>query len=278
MGRWGKGIYDSDDALDFFQTITDQIEREAAYWFSPEQVIHNGWWLAQVLAVMEVILLFEENDIGSSSYFNNTTTVRRWRDIFMSVWDGDWKHDNEMYDSYPHGYDAPNYRKQHRPGIVDLFERMENLAYYWTDGEDNNPPPVLIPLLEDYPLPFFSLLRVTNRENKTFIGVEPFTHKLIESRVKEIIYLLSGKRKGYVDEEKIWVSVDVLGLLCQTYEQSPTINNELVRTWHETTIQMWTATAYGGEHWEETDELYQNVKAAFDRLEAIARKYPPYEW
>lgn len=227
-----------------------------------------------MLAVIEMILLFEENDIGSSSYFYNQTMVRRWRDIFMSVWDGDWNQANEYYGSYPHGYDAPDYRKQHRPGIVNLFERLENLAHSWTEVEDNRPRPALTLFLESYPLPFFSSVRVvSDRFNKEFVCVELFTLNLIVWCEKEIVYMLSDINHNYADDEEILVLVDVLGFLCQTYEQLPDVTEELVHTWREATFQMWIDSM--GSDWDETDGLYQNIRASFDRLETIVQKHPP---
>jgi hypothetical protein len=227
-----------------------------------------------VLAVIEMILLFEENDIGSSSYFDNTIMVKRWRDIFMSVWDGAWEQPNQYYGSHPHGYDALDYRKQHRPGIVNLFERLKNLAHSWTEVYNERPWPALTLFLESYPLPFFSSVRdVSDRFNKEFVCVELFTLNLIVWCEKEIVYMLSDINHNYADDEELLVLVDVLSFLCQTYEQSADVTEELVQTWRETVFQMWTESM--GRDWDETDGLYQNIKASFDRLEAIVQKHPP---
>jgi hypothetical protein len=59
MGRWGKGIYQSDSALDYFSTIADYIERELAYWFAPEHVSKSSGWLSQAIIPIELFLLIE---------------------------------------------------------------------------------------------------------------------------------------------------------------------------------------------------------------------------
>src|SRR5689334_17041815 len=131
MGRWGDGIYESDSALDYFSTISDRFEREIAYWFSSEHVIHNGYWLAQALAVIEIVLLFEQHDIGSTVYLENSNAIDRWREIFLGVWDESWQHDNQ-YGSHIYDYDEPSYRNQHRQGVVAMFDRLESVAAYWS--------------------------------------------------------------------------------------------------------------------------------------------------
>ena len=70
MGRWGSGIYDSDASLDFFDTIMDRISRDISFWFSPEQVDENAEWLREVLTLIEIRLIFDAHEIGTTVDFN----------------------------------------------------------------------------------------------------------------------------------------------------------------------------------------------------------------
>jgi hypothetical protein len=278
MGRWGDGIYDSDSALDYFGSITDQVEREIAYWFSPEHVMSNGYWLAQILAIIEIMLLFEQHDGGSSVYLENPKAVQRWREIFMGVWDESWQHDTQ-YGSHIYDYDEPEYRNQHRQGIVKMFDRLESIAAYWTAIGKTNEQPALAQLNPDYPLPYFSVKHWIGKDNKQHSGLERFTYKIIESLAKDIIYYLSSEMRAEVkafDVEEVFVAVDVLAFVCAAYEQSPGINIQIVSNWRTAIIEI--ESHFLGEQWDETDLLFQNVMAAFDRLQAIVNKFPPDEW
>jgi hypothetical protein len=274
MGRWGKGIYDSDAALDYQSTITDRLERELLYWLSPEQVRHNSGWLASVLAVIEVMLMFEQHEIGSGGYIEDESAVERWREVFLSVWDGDWQDD-------AHAFGDPAYRQQHHPAIIQMLDRLESIARFWTKLSSGSREE-LTPLSPDYPLPYFSKRRWTNRDNKEFVKVDRFTSYLIEHMAKDIIYWLSPEKRGEMlafNAEEVWVLADALGYLCNIYEQTPGVNEQTVRAWRDNTVQIWKGFLEGDKLvWDETDELYQNVMRAFDRLEAVAQKYPPYEY
>jgi hypothetical protein len=283
MGRWGNKIYQSDSALDFFATIIHQLEREIAYWISPEQVLSNGWWLAQVLAVIEMMLLFDQHDIGSTVYLRNPNTVQRWRETFLRVWDGDWKHDYE-YGGHIYAYDEPDYRIQHRPGIVAMFHRLESIARDWAKRKRSDDPLVLIPLHHDYPLPYFSIKRWMGQDNKVHMGVEHFISNLFSILVKEILYYLSMEMRnevtGFNLYEEVWTAVDMLGFLSEIYQRPPGINEQAVRNWRNLTDEIWKPLLTEDDmmKWDETEALYQTAKATFDRLEAMAKKYPPIEW
>ncbi|MEO8612753.1 MAG: hypothetical protein ABI690_32970 [Chloroflexota bacterium] len=119
-------------------------------------------------------------------------------------------------------------------------------------------------------------MTIVLRENEPNIYVEPFIRKLIETRVQEIIYGFAVKRLLYLEEEEMIVAVDILGFLCMVYDQPPLIDVNLTQTWRSNTLKLWQDSM--GEGWGEFDPLYQNIIEAFDRLEAIAKKYPPQEW
>jgi hypothetical protein len=276
MGR-GKndGLQDSDDALDYQATITDRFERELAFWISPEKVFNTGWWLARVLAVIEGILLLAQRDERSSVFLEEPKAVKRWRDVFLNVWD-----DNQTRErQYSNIFDDPAYLQQHRPAIVVIFDRLENIAHEWINPIGPVDLQLLPPLLPDYPLPYFSIYRRIIQGDKEVTGVERFTSDLLESLVKDIIYHLSPEKRSEAlafNVEAVWVAVDMLGFLCKAYEQSPGINEQTVRNWRTTTIEI--DKQFTGESWDESDKLTLEIIAAFDRLEAMAKKYPPQEW
>jgi hypothetical protein len=180
MGRgFGDGIYDSDMALDYESTITDRLERDIAYWVTPEQIDRSSWWLAQVFCIIQTMLLFEEGNIGSTVYLQHEAAVRRWREVILSVWDGDWK--GEKID-YPYG--DPDYRKQHRPAIFAMFDRLDSIAHLWTTIGSSSTQIELTPLLLDYPLPYF-LVRGAR-----------LIYDLMELFRKDIIYRLSAETRN----------------------------------------------------------------------------------
>jgi hypothetical protein len=278
MSRSGDTIYESDAASDFLSTITVLLEREVAFLSSPEQILNHGWWLAQMLTVLELMLLFEQQDIGSSVFMHTQPqTVQRWRETFLSVWDSEWKADN----AYPYIYEEPAYRKANRSVVISLFDRMKMIAHYWhSEGYlDKLRELVWMPL--DKPLPHFSINCQAHQQNRAEVGVERFTTNLIRHVEKEIIFWLSPEKRAEVvmfDAEDVWVSVDVLRFLCEAYEQTPGVNEHIVRIWRETTVHIGQQSrAEGGEvGWD--DSLRHNVEQAFDGLEAVARKYPPIVW
>lgn len=280
MGRSAADSIQHDHAFDQYWLFTSRMERELAYLLAPEHVVNDDGWLAQVFAVVELMLLFEQYEVGGSSYIDNEQAVQRWRDVFLGVWDGEWQDDGGY--GTPYLYGKPEYRQQHRPVVAAMFDRLESLARYYGRLASSDEPENFTPLLPAYPLPYFSIRRWTNQHNITGISIERFTSDLIEHAAKEAIYWLSSEKRGEITNfpaVEVWVAVDILGFLCETYEKSPGINQQAVRMWRETAIEIWKQFLDGDENqWDETDPLYLNVMAAFDRLEAVAQKYPAYEY
>jgi hypothetical protein len=275
MGRFADGLYGSDSTLDYFAKFTNKFEHELDYWFSPQNVFYGSWWLVQVLSVLEMILLFEAQDMGRAVYLEEKSQVlEKWRKIFFDVWDGDWK-DSHLYDNPCN--DAA-YRQQHRCALVAMFDRLDSIVQYLVAASDNNPRPELAPLHPDYPLPYFSVTRLKYDDSKEVFRVERFISDLLEWLVKEIIYRLSAEKRAELefDVEEVWVAVDVFGFLCEKYKQSPGINERFIRIWRETTMDIGKQNV--GDAWNESYLLYRDVMSVFDRMEAVARKYPPMEW
>jgi hypothetical protein len=273
MGRWGDGIYDSDSALDYFETIDNVLKREINYWCLPEKVREHPTWLENVLAVVEVMLLFDLHEIGGSLYLDAPQAVDRWREAFVRVWDGDWTGD-EHYHHLP--YYSPDYRKQHRPGVAALFDHLKGIAEDCTAVNRNDTQTTIAPLHPDYPLPYFSLQRLTNRKGEPMAHTADFIVDLIDARTQEITYWLAYDDWGYMDEDELPVSADVLGFLCEIYDKGPSVSDEVVRNWRAAALKLWGDSI--GDRWNDSDPMYQNIVKSFERLEAMAKKYPPRKW
>jgi hypothetical protein len=276
MGRpKGGGIYEGDTAWDFRTDISARFEKELAYWLAPENHFKDGYWTQRVLAIIEGILLLEKHYFGSTVILSrqNPTAVERWRETFFNIWDGNWKEEETYFPS-----NEPEYRKQHRPAVVSMFDRLKSIAVYW---KTSDAPRTFVPLHPAYPLPYFSIKRLINKNSKSNqeeIHADRFITDQLQALMKDIIFYLSPEKREEVigfNVEQVWVAADVLAFLCKAYEQTPGINAKGVQQWRETSVDIWKQT---DPELEETDFLYQEVMAVFDRLEAIARQYPPYEW
>jgi hypothetical protein len=276
MGRWGDELYESDSARDYFLiAVTKKIERELAFWLSPEEVDHDSWWLSEVLTVVELILLLKRNESGGDVFIDNPRAVQRWREVFFSVWDGEWHPKSRNFKAY--AYDAPDYRKQHRAAVMERFDDLERIAHYWVPL----PSPRLEhpPLPRDYPLPYYSLYHWTDKNNEEVIMVERFIRDLIRDFIHEIGYLFSSEERENVwwtDIEDVWVAVDQLSLLGEAYQQG-TVNEQKVRRWREINIEVWKQEMGELPSEDKPDTLYNNILHLFDRLEVVAKKYPAYE-
>lgn len=279
MGRWGKGIYDGDSPLDYLSTITDRIEREIEYWVSPEQVMQSGWWLSQVLTVLEIILIFEQRKIGLGGVpIRSSQLVQRWRSTFMPIWDGEWKSE----DNYPISLDDYAYRQQHRPAIEAMFKHLEDTGYEWESLGRSEPKPTITPLSAEYPLPYFSLRFSTDQIGNKVRSFDRFIGALIEQLVKDIIFYLSSEMRWETFEffwlhEELPVAIDILGVLCKAYQTNPIVNHKAIKIWRATTMEIIRQTAHEYGRTEDSEQ-YANTAAAFDRLEAVAQKYPPFDW
>lgn len=265
MGRFGDGIYGSDKALDYLYIVTKRIERELAYWLSPEQVTASSDWLARILTVTEVVLLFEQY-LPRGGIQLKVKTVERWRTEFFRVWDGDWK-DKPLFNDF---FEKAVYRQEKRPALTAMFDRLESIAGQWDTVENGRDRPALVDLHPDYPLPYFSLHDIR------------FAYRLLEGLAKDIIYYLSSEMRAEVeitDVEQVWVAVDLLAFLSEAYERSPSVDEQVVRNWRKTTFEI--GEKFDGDdnpHLDESDRLYQAIAGAFDRLETVAGKYPPEVW
>ena len=178
-----------------------------------------------------------------------------------------------------YAYASPDYRQKHRAAVVGMFDYLHGLTAFWESIGDSivTEPPDLNNFLADNPLPYFSIHYWKNREDKEVISVDGFIDVFIEYFQQYIIYWLSPEKRNEAmtfNVEKVWVAADLLALICDTYKQSPGVNEDNVRSWRERTLLIWKA--HGGR--EETDLLYQSVMRVFDRLEAVAQKYPPFDW
>lgn len=264
MGRWGDGLYDSDDALDFFSTITGRLERELAHWLMPERVAPQTMWLAQIFAGLEAMIMLTELDWATSNHLEYETIIQRWKIAFLEVWDGEWS-DNPNYNTYQ--YNTPAYRKEHRSIVIKQFEYLEGVVHYWTNlGTDKQ---VAEPAPFDEKLPYFPY-------SGRLVG------ELMGSLEREIIYCLSAEKRSQVIFlnviYEIGVSVDVLAFLCERYQKSPGIREGVVEGWRTITTEIYKTSFDEKKIFDPNDGYYRNMMAAFDRLAALARQYPAEEW
>jgi hypothetical protein len=292
MVRTGDSLYESEFAVDFADELTDLAERELAYDFSPEKVPNarpekKVAWLKGVLPAFEMLLLFRQHGIGSLQNFNDPRVVQRWREAFLTVWDGDWI---PQYRESQH-YDSPAQRIDQRPRIIAIFDRLESIARYWEGRAGSNPPPEskLAPLT--YSLPFYSIWRFVFPNGQERVCAVGFLNRVRREVEKEIIYRMSPEsrareqRRSVYDrdealnyeQDRVWVAVHVLAIFCETYEQSPGYTVDEIRRWREVSVESWKQFVADDKRaaWDDSAPLYLNVMQLFDRLEAVAEKYPP---
>ena len=280
MGRWGDGLYESDSALDWFAVhIAARLERELIFRFAIEKVKQDTRWLSSVIPVIEIILLLMQHGKGIDVCIDDVAAIQRWRDVFLWVWDGEWDESDVRLSSAYYAYSAPEYRRQHRQAFVTMFGCLEKVASHWeilSKGPETEQPD-LTNLLAEYPLPYPSVYRKKNREGKLVVCGNEFTYELIEYLGQAIVFALWTEVSDFVNES-VWVGVDLLAFICKAYEQSPGVKEHHVRVWREETVMIWKARFEDEKiEWVE-DDLYYNVMRAFDRLEAVARQYPPEIW
>lgn len=283
MGRWGNKIYESDKVLDVFDNLQAQIKRELVFWLQPEQLpIQNAgyrYWVANVLSVIEMMLLFGQHEQGNPFQIEHPAAVNRWRKVFLGVWDGNWD-DTDPAVEAPQGYAVPAYRQQHRAAVVAMFDRLESIAHMWANIDQPTAKSTLLaPLLPEYPLPYFSNPHSDNSINAKrahFLG------STLEGLVMSIVYWLSSEMRPFAlmsNVEEVWGAVDILGFLCKAYDVSPIGRIQTIQSWQETTILIWKQfQANCKQEWKE-GELYHNVIAAFDRLKDTTNtKQPDSDW
>lgn len=276
MGRWDYDLYDSDGTLDYHYTITMRLEREMAYWLSPENIANDNFWLAQVLTVIELMLIFERRDTRLCS-FESERIVRRWQDIILSVWDSDWSKEKG---DYP--YTLFSYRQSHRAAIVAMFDRLKDIARNYENSFEPNIEPT--PLLSDYSLPYFSIRRWVASNNKEVVSTERIVQYLFVQILKDIEFWVSSDRRERVLEwdmpysnEDVIAAVDSLALLSHAYERSPLVDVQTVQRWRKATIDM--ENQFIPDSDPTSNEKYLKlVNETFDKLEAVAQKYSPDDW
>jgi hypothetical protein len=280
MGRWGKGIYDSDSSLDYLSTITDFLMKDVSHWFAPEQVYQSSKWLENALILIEIMLIFSEADhIASQSHLmDQHTAIRRWQEIFLRVWDA------ELEDTENHfSYSNYAYRIEQRQNVNALFDRLSEIAASW---RDDLPKRDLQPF--NLNLPMFSITRFRTRHNRDISLVGRFLSDLIEMLTHRIVFILSEENRekewgfDFYELEELWVTVDILGLVCEKYQVTPGIRPQTVQRWLDTSISLWLD--YYADAPEKIDDaqalaehegqLYTDVLNIFIRFITVAQQYP----
>ena len=253
MARDGDGIYESDAGFDALRDIKDDVMREVMYWFAPEQVEQDVYWLEQALTVIEMLLILAEDKRGYR-FVENGTTIRRWQTMVFSVWDAEWNYRLPDYRD-PIPYSEFAYRVEQRMLVNSLFDHLYNLTEE-TYGEQT---------------------LILTKRRPMFRGGD-CVWNLCKRLIHRIVFELSDdndNRNDFFsihDLHEVWVAVDLLGLLCERYQMSVHLRTETVQHWLDLNIVLWL-NEYGREPGEQVstetlseDPLYVNVMNAFVRL------------
>jgi hypothetical protein len=265
MSRWADGIYGSDSSLDFSGSIMNAIIDDMVFWFSPEQVQQSPEWLSEVLTLVEVLLIFDTHDVGTTvSLSREEVNLKRWQDTFFQVWDANWNSEKE--DEPP--YRSSQYRIEHQWIAIEWFKRLCDVADYWSS---DNVGQGLVTFITKAKLPYFSVTHFQYRFQKAYLRIGSSFFKVLDSLIRDIVFILSEENRDHImpyEMDEVWVSIDVMGILCEQYEVSPSLREKTIDLWLEKVITIWN------ERLGEDTGLYRDVLTAFDRLKAVARQYP----
>ncbi|MEQ8675995.1 MAG: hypothetical protein RLP44_20275 [Aggregatilineales bacterium] len=268
MGRDGEKLYDSDETFDFFYEVVDLIEREISFRLAPERVFHNTTWLREVINIVEVMLLFDVHNVGTTVYMGRLApSIKRLRDTFFNVWDGDWSQD-EGGDAHAPFRDY-QYRVKHRHVISSWFDRLDEIATYWS-ADDSDDLALFVPIAD---LPYF---RYTNHLGKERIIAGAIMGAIHGLMLKTIVFNLSDENLEptirFWEIEHVWVAVDVINTLCEAFGDAPSIREETIDRWFNRMKFSWmTFFSQESRVLDEDRELYQTVVALFDRLKRLAK-------
>lgn len=272
MARWSDGIYDSDEALDFYTTITDRLERELAYWLSPENIQYHSRWVLEVISLVEVLLLCDRHKHGNEDYVFPEKSVKRWRDHFMSVWDADWSVE-ETNDMHRLPYNEQAFREKYRSTVEQLFDYLRDKASFLE--HDVLSQETKIPAI---PLPMFSKHKWKNEFGQSKVRTSQVVDDLIKHLEQVVIYYHSSEKWAFAISygmEEAWAAVDLLAFLCAAYEKTPGLYPQTVNAYRKLAIQNSDTSDDVHGEWDENKPFFRNVSKAYDMLEAVAKRYKP---
>jgi hypothetical protein len=203
-----------------------------------------------------MMLLYDQHEQDNPIQIEHPTAVNRWSKIFLGVWDGDWGGTDPSLKS-TQGYAVPAYRQQHREAIVTMFDRLESIAYMWANIDQPTAKSApLVPLIPEYPLPYFSN---PHGDNSTNAKRAHFLGRILEGLVMSIVYWLSSEMRPFAlmsNVEEVWGAIDFLGFLCTAYNVSPIYRTQTVQSWQETTILIWKQFQVDCKlEWEEGERI-----------------------
>jgi hypothetical protein len=295
MGSWKEGLYKHKSTISFLEKNTDFLIKEAFYLFAPELVQSNTRWLKDVLTVIEMMLIFsDENHFGFPLYLRRLhTAVRRWQEVFFHVWDAEWDGNERIISNAP--YSKYAYRVEQRQTMNALFERLIELADLWREENPRRDSQIIVPTdlrQSEHPqrdlqpfslqekLPIFSITHLKTEVNTDYFLVGLSFYTLIDMLIQWIVYE-AYREEDVLDEfEDTWLAVDVIGVLCEKYQVPAGLNKQTVQGWLDTITKVWIE-AYDGsaevsdlQTLIEKDGDYRNVVKAFDRLMKNADQYP----
>jgi hypothetical protein len=279
MGRWGDGIYDRND--DYFADITKVLVQDAAYRFAPEQVKPRASWLIEALTLIEIMLIFSENEFISTIYLaRQDTAIKRWQEIFLQIWDAEW---SDRSEDVP--YHTYSYRLEQRHMIIDMFNRLYELSEVW---QFNAPQHDIQPFALEGKLPYFSLISLKDQDGREYLVTGTFLGRVIDRLIRKIVFILSQENRekdwifGFSDLEELWTAIDMLSQLCERYDVSPGLKLATIQRWLDTTIGLWIDINSDNPDQiidvqtlaEQEGELYTNVVTMFVRLMTLAQRHP----
>ena len=264
MGRWGKGIYESDDVLDMVDGIYHSFMREIAYLMAPEQVDQCTRWLGEVITVIELMLLFDKHKVSSIHLIDQQTAIQRWQNTFLSVWNAEW---NETEKDYAHApFRSYDYRVQHRDTMVMWFEHLMKLAKYARPTE--KPQPLQSQLPQFY-------IKDGRGEKNPFQS--RFLTTIVDMLIHNIAWILAEENRDVVitffsEIERVWASIHIMGILCESYAYKLEVVVTGIDKWHQKMTDIWKLRMIEdmGE-WEET-KSYKYISSLFEKLKPYCRE------
>lgn len=246
MGRRGEGVLQSDAALDFFDAFIHDVHKEIAYWVSRLRFKDMDRDIASdILAPVDLLAAILEH--YDYALIVGQPTIQSYQDAFLAAWDKD------VADS----------TERERLIITALFERLKFLEYGYDGTSDSKEREQLRAAQPPREIQgtFKELLDLNEREWS--YGRLP--EWVIDKLRKELIYWFSPQmckelRSEYGTDQFV-TAADLLAFICEYYGHGPELRAKTVQHWRRLVIRYCGKAA--GE--------------PFDKLAAVAEKYPPFE-
>ena len=274
MGRWGDGIYESDSSLDYLAvTVSHTLERELTHLIFPKQIKQSANWLFEVLTIIEIMLLFDRRKLDYNVLLHidfKPEIVAHSKHVVLNIWDQQWDTQEKSFH-----YSQSKYRSENRHTLQSWFERLEVICEYYY-GDDNIDENGYILDLETFnstvELPYFSSVSPVGL-HQPMSGVAKRLCSLLR---QTIMYTVASENRAYLLDmfsriEHVYMCIDVLGFLCESYDWSPEITVKMLVYWEQQMIDAWKQRLPSFVFIE--SEGYKDVKIAIERLKKIVEKH-----